>query len=174
MIPIIKKPQPSELPEYYIPYIEKLVAEDLMTALEESRIMTLELFDAIPPELELHRYAANKWTIRQVMSHIIDAERIFAYRALRFSRRDRIPCAGFDEEAYAQLDGTDKKSCQALRHEYNCIREATLSLFQYMPLEALDMTGTANNVEVTPCGIGWFIAAHNVHHCLVVKERYLQ
>lgn len=170
---MIRKPQPSELPGYYVYYIDLIPENNLQDALTKSHERTLELFSSVPVEKESYAYAPEKWTIKQLLNHIIDSERIFAYRALRFSRYDTTELPGYDEDLYAQHSNTGNLMLERLIEEYSCVRKSTLSLFETMSEQMLDFRGKANRMEVSTRGLGFMIAGHNLHHCKILKERYL-
>jgi DinB superfamily len=121
----------------------------------------------------MYRYAADKWSLKEVIQHMIDCERIFAYRALRFARRDTTPLPGFEENDYAPVSGADARSLQDLMAEHDLVRTSSITLFRSFPPEALALTGTANGRQITVRAIGWVIAGHADHHRNVIEERYL-
>ena len=170
---MIHKPDYKSSPEYCLYYFNLVKEDDLTEALEKSRDMTLELISAVPEEKENYCYAEGKWTLKQVMSHIADCERIYAYRALRFSRKDNTQLAGFEEDEYAVNSNTAQRSLKDIIEEYRTIREANIILFGYMTDEMLDFKGLANDMLYTPRSLGWMAAGHNIHHCNIIKERYL-
>ncbi len=170
---IISKPPIQELPEYCIPYISKVTEDSLITALEHSMSSTIALMDSIPEEKSDYAYAAGKWTIREVIRHIIDCERIFSYRALRFSRLDPTPLPGFEEDDYIENTKAQHQSMKELREEYVHVRVSTIMLYKPMTEKMLDFKGSANNKSFSARIIGFMTAGHNQHHCNVLRERYL-
>lgn len=170
---LITKPALNSVPPYYVHYINLIPETDLITAFNNSTANTLALINSIHSTKENFAYAPNKWTVKQVFNHIIDTERILAYRAFRFSHKDASPLASFNENEYATNDNTHTKTLANLVAEYTAIRAATLSLYSHISTDMLSFEGTANNVAVTAQSIGWFIIGHNTHHCNILQERYL-
>lgn len=169
----ILRPPDAEIPSAYLEYTKLAEGNNLAEALSVSKNMTIDLFDSIPPEKENFCYAEGKWSLKTVLSHIIDSERVFAYRALRFSRFDSTELPGFDENEYAVNCNADARKLWDIRDEYLSVREATVLLFKGMTAGMLSFKGTANELVLTPAALGWIIAGHNVHHCHVIKRRYL-
>jgi uncharacterized damage-inducible protein DinB len=170
---LIPKPALHNVPPYYVYYINLIPETDLITAFNNSTTNTLALINSINSTKENYAYAPNKWTVKQVFNHIIDTERILAYRAFRFSRKDTTALAPFNENDYATNDNTHTKTLSNLVAEYTAVRASTLSLYSHISADMLSFEGTANNVAVTAQSIGWFIIGHNTHHCNVLLERYL-
>jgi hypothetical protein len=170
---MIQKPEYKDIPEYCRYYIDLIKEIDLIEALNKSRDYTLKLMSSVPVEKENFSYGEGKWTLKQVMSHIADCERIYAYRALRFSRKDNTTLAGFEENEYAVNSNTSARSLKEITEEYNTIRSSTIILFEYMTPDMLDFKGIANELVYTPRSLGWMGAGHNIHHCNIIKERYL-
>ncbi|MEQ1734440.1 MAG: DinB family protein [Bacteroidia bacterium] len=170
---LIPKPLLHSVPPYYVHYINLIPETDLITAFNNSTANTLTLINSINSTKENFAYAPNKWTVKQVFNHIIDTERILAYRAFRFSRKDATALAPFNENEYATNDNTNTKTLANLVAEYTAIRVATLSLYSHISAGMLSFEGSANNITVTTQSIGWFIIGHNAHHCNVLQERYL-
>ncbi|TND02583.1 MAG: hypothetical protein FD123_4045 [Bacteroidetes bacterium] len=169
----IEKPKPGEYAPYYQPYIDKVQDPDPLH-LMKSQIMDLQaLLSEIPAEKEEFAYAKNKWTIKQLIGHIIDAERIFTYRALRIARGDQTPLHGFEENDYAASGRFNERSLPDLGHEYAVVRESTVALFKSFDAETLLRTGMANNNTVSVRAILYIIAGHQLHHEQVLRERYL-
>ena len=161
------------IPPFYKNYVKQLEQSDLPTALRTSGYRTLELVHAIPEIKSDYRYAEGKWSIREVICHMQDAERIFAYRALRFARNDKTPLAGFEEEDYAGQANASGRSLKKLADELQHLRSATVDLFESFTEEMLARKGTANNNEMSVMALGFIIAGHETHHRNILKERYL-
>lgn len=170
---MIERPTHLNKDFYFVPYIEKAEGTDLIKSLREIGNKTLRLIDELSEEQGKYAYAKNKWTIKQVIRHITDAERVFAYRALRFSRKDSTPLPGFDEDAYAKNDFCSGLSLKQIKDEFVQVRKATISLFATMDADVLDFEGVASKLPMTPRIVGWTIAGHNAHHLSVIRERYL-
>jgi uncharacterized damage-inducible protein DinB len=167
------RPAPADFPSFYHRYVEQADGGDMLDAMRIAQRTMHEVLARVPIQLEAHSYAPGKWSIKEVVQHVIDAERIFAYRALRFSRGDRTELPGFEENDYAPASQADRRSLKDLLEEYDAIRQASLLLFQSLPSEALDRSGIANGRSITVRAIGWVIAGHSNHHATVLAERYL-
>jgi uncharacterized damage-inducible protein DinB len=170
---MIPRPAADEFLPYYGKYIDAVPDGDLLQMLQTQLDETLTLVRGLPEEQGGHRYAPGKWSIRQVLSHVIDAERIFAYRALRIARGDRTPLASFDENAYADASGADARTLADLADELEHVRLATIALLRGLYDEALARRGTASDAEVSVRALAWIIAGHELHHRKLLRERYL-
>ncbi|MER3428460.1 MAG: hypothetical protein C4334_10225 [Pyrinomonas sp.] len=171
---LITRPNPDEYASRFAVYIAQVAAEDALQALAEQRRETLQLFDSLSDERALFRYAPDKWSLKEVLGHVIDTERIFAYRALRFARGDRTPLPGFDQDDYVRAARFDARPLEDLRDEYDSVRCATLTLFRGLDEEELARCGTANQAEATVRALAYVIAGHERHHLRVIRERYLK
>jgi uncharacterized damage-inducible protein DinB len=161
------------IPPFYKNYVKQIEETDLLQALRISGHRALELLHSIPEEKADYRYAEGKWSIRELLCHMIDAERIFTYRALRFARNDKTPLAGFEEKEYAPEANASGRSLQKIAAEMAHLRSATIDLFEGFTPEMLIRKGTANKNELSVVALGFIIAGHETHHCNVLKERYL-
>ena len=169
---IIEKPNPVAYPAYYHNYIKAVPEDDLVLALQNNK----KVLDPLILELITkgnYRYADGKWTVKEVLMHIIDAERIFAYRALSFARADKTALPGFDEDAYVPYYNAEKRPLQHIYGEFKAVRESSIFLFQSFNEEALQRSGVANGNTVSVVSLGFIIAGHAQHHFNVLKERYL-
>ena len=154
-------------------YIESLDDITLLDELEISLHDFIKFVQNIPMDKFDYRYAENKWTIKDIIQHIIDAERIFAYRALRISRNDKTPLPGFEENEYAQNTNAINRSIQELLTELSAVRHSNLLLFKSLSDEQLTKLGTASNHTISVRAIGFLIIGHQKHHQKVFQERYL-
>ncbi len=161
------------VPPFYKNYVKQIEETDLLQALRISGHRCLELIHSIPEEKADYRYADGKWTIRELLCHIIDAERIFTYRALRFARNDKTPLSGFEENDYASEANASGRSLQKIASEMAHLRSATIDLSEGFTPERLSRKGTANKNELSVIVLGFIIAGHETHHCNILKERYL-
>ena len=170
----IQKPMEGEFNPYAIMYI-KLLPDDglVLKHLKENFKMVKEFVLSLPHDKLNYRYAQNKWTIKEILVHIMDDERIYAYRALRIARNDKTPLPGFEQEDYIPFSKANKRSLNNIFQEYKTIRNATLSLFASLNKEDLMRIGTANNHPVSVRALAYHIAGHELHHVNVIKERYL-
>ena len=170
---MIPRPDESEYLPYYGKYIGLVPDGDLLQTLRSQLDETLALVRSLPPEMGGHRYAPGKWTIREVLGHIIDTERIFAYRAMRIARGDQTPIEGFDENAYAAASDADARTLADLADELEHLRLGNLHFFRALTDEALARRGTANGAEVSARALAWILAGHELHHRGLLRERYL-
>jgi len=171
---IILKPQAGEFPAYASMYID-LIPNDgrLLQHLEDNYTGSRKLIQSIPEEKLHYRYADGKWTIKEILVHIIDDERIYAYRALRFARKDSTELPGFDQEIYAASSGANERSIESILHEFETVRKATISLFENFTDEVFTRSGIANGNNVSVRALGYHIAGHEIHHINIIKKRYL-
>lgn len=163
----------SEYLPFYKTYIEKAGSKNLIDGLEENMVNVVSFFESIPENRMDYRYAENKWTIKEIMQHLIDAERIFCYRALCFARKDGTALSGYDENNFAETSLANNRSKVSLIKEYKIVSEATLLMFKSFDSEMLKSIGIANNGTMSVRAIGFIITGHEKHHCEVIKERYL-
>lgn len=167
------KPELTSIPAFYRKYVESVEGEDLIPVLINSGNVTIDLIKSISEASGDYRYADGKWSIKQVLTHMIDAERIFAYRALRFARNDKTELAGFEENDYAMESNADARKLYKILEEYNNVRASTIDLFSSFTEEMLQRTGIANGNEMSVNSIGFVIAGHETHHRRILNERYL-
>lgn len=167
------RPATGEFLPYYGTYIDKVPQGDIVETLTKQLPETLALIKSIPEETGDKRYAPEKWSIREVIGHVIDGERIFVYRALRFSRSDLTPVPGFDENTYAANGPYSKVSLADLADEFDHVRRATIHLFANLDDEALSRRGSANGAEISVRALAFIIAGHETHHMGVLRDRYL-
>lgn len=163
----------SEYNSYYQGYIELVNDAPLAQTLEMGLQKTNTFFKDIP-QLKLHyRYAENKWTPKDILQHIIDTERVFAYRALYFSRTENANLKGFDENVFAQNANANSKNIDELLQEYKAGRNASICLFKSFDNLQLKSRGSANNNIMSVAAAGFIICGHEIHHCNIINERYL-
>jgi hypothetical protein len=170
---VVTRPGPDEYGAFYAGYIARVPADaDIVALLARQQSETLGRLRAVPESRGSYRYAADKWSVKQVVLHLADTERIMAYRALRIARGDATPLPGFDEKTYAPASGADARTLADLAQELNDVRQASLALFRHLPPEAWQRRGTASGAGVTVRGLAWIIAGHERHHLAVLAERY--
>lgn len=168
------RPSPGEYPPYYQTYLDLVPQGDVLRVLEEQLASALALLRGIGEGQAGDRYAPGKWSIKEVVGHLIDSERVFAYRALRFGRNDPTPLPGFEGDDYVREGGFDGRSLADLAAELSAVREASLALFRGLPEQALLRRGTASGRELAVRCFPWIIAGHERHHLEVIRERYLK
>ncbi len=165
--------QLPNLPEFYVRYIKKSQGKPLADALKDAAKETLNIFENISESRYEHAYAEEKWTIRQMLQHMIDAERILSYRALTFAREPGIEIRGFDEDAYAQIAAVSHRSKTELLEELKTLGDTTRAMFNSFNQSMLTTKGYGNQVEFTVEALGYIIAGHQYHHVSILNERYL-
>ncbi|PWI29232.1 damage-inducible protein DinB [Flavobacteriaceae bacterium LYZ1037] len=163
----------TEYAPFYANYINKSGSEGLISGLESSLKEVLAFFNSIPENKLEFSYDVGKWTIKDIMQHLIDSERVFAYRALRFARQDKTPLPGFEENAYAQTAQANSKSREDLLNEYQLVRGSSIMLFKSFNNDILKLIGSASNSDMSVRAIGFVIVGHEKHHIDIIKSRYL-
>jgi uncharacterized damage-inducible protein DinB len=163
----------NEYADFYKSYIEALEDVELIEELEICLHEFIKFAQNIPMDKFDFQYEEGKWTIKEIIQHLIDSERVFSYRALRISRNDKTPLPGFDENDYVQNSNGKERSLQSLLTEMAVVRQATLSLFNSFSQEQLTKIGFASNREVSVRAIGFIIIGHQKHHQKIFLERYL-
>ena len=168
---MIQRPSPSEHAPYYGNYIALVTEDDILKVLRAQCDETVNFLRAIPESESTILHPPYTWTIKQVIGHITDGERIFAYRALRIARGDATPLPGFDENIYAQSPEFSRLRLRALIDEFESVRRATISLFENFSPESWPRLGQANNNPVSVRAIAYIIVGHTIHHMNIVKKR---
>ena len=163
----------NEYSEFVATYIKALDDVNLFEELEISLHDFIKFVQNIPMDKFDYKYAEGKWTIKDIIQHIIDSERIFGYRALRISRNDKTPLPGFDENDYVENTNANRRSVQELLTEFSAVRHSNLLLFKSFSDEQLTRIGIASNHTISVRAIGFLIIGHMKHHQRVFKERYL-
>lgn len=163
----------NEYAEYYSNYIKQVGSSSLIDTLGESAKALNDLFKTISDDEMNFKYADDKWTIKEILLHIIDAERVFAYRALRFAREDKTSLPGFEHNDYVVVSNANKRSKASLLSEYNAQRASTIQLFSNFTDEMLLNIGIASGNPMSVRALGFVIAGHEKHHSNIIKERYL-
>ncbi len=176
----IQKPSPREYPEYSKIYMDLLQDDGKVLEHLWNNFLTIKAFvHALPEKTLLYRYAPNKWTIKEILVHLIDDERIFAYRALRYARNDNTPLQGFDQDHYARYSDANKRSLDSIFEEYEFVRKSTLHLFNNLPEQSLMRSGCGIDVdgsvinERTVRALAYHIAGHELRHFNIIKECYV-
>jgi uncharacterized damage-inducible protein DinB len=159
--------------EFYQGYVDLVKDNDFREAIRKNTKQFRRLLVSIPRKKIDHAYAEGKWTIRQMLQHIIDAERVFAYRALRLSRKDATPLPGFDEKHWAANDGGAGRKWNDLLEEFKAVRASTEYLFESMSDDQLRFAGTVNDRPLNAFTIAFIIPGHVAHHMRILEERYL-
>jgi hypothetical protein len=167
------RPQPAEVAPYYFLYINQVTGDDPLAAIEHQLADAQGLFSNISEQKSLHRYAPDKWSIRQVLNHVTDTERAFAFRALWFARGFDTPLPSYDQNIAAAGADADLVSWAAHVEEFRAVRLSTISLFRNMPPEAWTRSGIASGNPFTVRAVAYIIPGHVAHHIALLRERYL-
>ncbi len=167
------KPDFNTLPDFHKRYVQHVKDYDVMEAMKISSKETLGLVRSISEEKGEHRYAAGKWSIKELLCHMMDTERILAYRALRFARNDKTNLPGFEENDYAPQANANNRNIKQIADEMERLRQTTIDLFVNFTPEMLERKGLANNLELSVLNLGYIISGHESHHRAILKERYL-
>jgi uncharacterized damage-inducible protein DinB len=168
----IARPEPGEYAPYYEKYIALVAGEDILTILDQQRRQTMLLLSSRDEEDGNFRYAPGKWSAKEVLGHVCDTERIFAYRALRIARGDSTPLPGFEQDDYVRNGPFENRSLSDLVEEFIAVRRATLSLLRDLDEPAWMRRGIASNNEVTVRALAYMIAGHELHHRKILEEKY--
>ena len=164
----------EEFNPYYSQYINKVAPDlDLVTALENSQQATQAFYSALPNDMETYRYEEGKWTPKEVLQHLMDTERVFSYRALRFARNDKTALVGFEQDDFVLHSDANDRTLDSLLTEYNAVREATISFYSGLTDEVLPKVGTASGSNLSVRAAGFITAGHDLHHIQIIQERYL-
>jgi uncharacterized damage-inducible protein DinB len=169
----MRRPDLEKVPDFYKGYVEYVKDMDLLDALRHASKLVQQLVPYIPEEKGTYRYAEGKWTIKEVINHMMDAERVFAYRALRFSRNDQTPLPPFEENDYAPEANAHSRTVQQLAKEMKRLRDTTIDLYSSFTPEMLNREGTASGKRISVLNLGYIIAGHDIHHHKILHERYL-
>lgn len=168
------RPADTEYASFYAGYIARVPEGDIVSLLASQMEATSASLARLGEAQGDHRYASGKWSIKEVIGHLADGERVFAYRALRFARGDETPLASFDENAWVPQSGCDRRTLKDLAEEFRAVRMATLALARSLSPEAAIRTGTASGKTVSVRALIYMIAGHELHHLAILRERYLQ
>jgi hypothetical protein len=167
------RPDFSTIPDFHKRYVEHVKDFDVLEALKISSKRTIDVVRSIPEDQGNYRYAPIKWSIKELLCHMMDTERILAYRALRFGRNDKTSLHGFEENDYAPEANAENRKVKQIVDEMERLRLTTLDLFVNFTPEMLMRKGLANNLELSVINLGYIISGHESHHLQILKERYL-
>ncbi len=172
--PLYRRPGAGEHHEYYGLYVSQVPdGEEVLEALERQIEDTAALLRGVPAARETHRYAAGKWSIREVVGHVLDAERVFGFRALHFARRDPAPLPSMEQDDWARVSNAHDRPLADLVEELRAVRRGHLLMLRGLDAEAVSRRGVASGREFTVRAIPWILAGHERHHVRVLRERYL-
>ncbi len=167
------RPQPSEYDPYYNTYISLVEGDNAVPVLDAQPAELRTLFATVPEEKGTFAYATGKWTIKELLSHLIDGERMFAYRMLRISRGDTTPIEGFEQDGYIENSNANNRCFAELLDEFDLQRRSNMLFINNLSDEAASRVGTANQKQITTRAIAYIMAGHVRHHLGILKERYL-
>jgi hypothetical protein len=165
-------PSAVEYPEYYGRYIAQVPQGNILDTLQQGHDATLALLGGASARADF-RYAPDKWSLKEAVGHVIDAERIFAYRALRFARNDKTPLPGFEQDDYMPYANFAQRELSDLAREFDHVRQATLFLFRNLDTAAWERRGTASGGEFTVRAMAYITAGHEIHHRRIIEAKYL-
>lgn len=168
------RPQATDFPPFYETYISKVDADSLSEALSRYTENIHSFYTHLPEEKADYRYAPGKWTLKELLQHVVDTERILSYRLLRIARKDKTPLPAFDENTYAENSLAANRLFSSIKEEFVALRKSTDLLIQSLTAEQLSEQGIASNKPVTANAVGYIIIGHMLHHKQVVEDRYLQ
>jgi hypothetical protein len=166
------KPEPGEYAPYHERYISLVPGDDATSVLDTQRARTMQLFAGRGERDGNFRYAPDKWTVKEVLGHVNDTERIFTYRALRIARADQTPLAGFEQDDYVKRAGFEGRTLASLVDEFAAVRAASLALFRSFGPDAWLRRGNASKNDITVRALAFITAGHELHHVKILEERY--
>lgn len=167
------RPAETDFPAYFAGYISKVNTETISEAINKYSAALNQFYTSLPEAKADHAYAPGKWTIKEVLQHLIDAERVFSYRLMCIARKEKTSLPSFDENAYAEFSQADKRSLSDLKEEFTAVRKSTDLLLNSLSDEQFDEVGTSNNSKVTAKAIAYVVFGHLLHHKDILEERYL-
>jgi hypothetical protein len=163
----------KEYSPYYQGYIEKVTDQDILKGLGHNLKEVMDFYRYIPRDKHQYTYAKDKWTVKDILLHVFDTERIFAYRALRIARKDSTEITGFDQDDYVLSANALSRTVESLVLEYKAVRQSTITLYESFGSEDLTIIGKASGSSISVRAIGYILAGHENHHNQIIKERYL-
>src|SRR5215207_92809 len=169
----MNRPDPSEYNPYYQRYVSYVENNDIIDTLASQPTKLQDMLSRIPEEKGTHRYAEGKWSIKELLGHLLDGERIFSYRVLRISRADETPIEGFEQDGYIENAHSDDRSFAELLEEFSLLRRANMLLFNNLTDDGWGRLGTASDSPVSVRALAYIMAGHIEHHLGILKDRYL-
>ena len=165
-------PAKGSYPAYYEKYIDQVIQTNVMDAIIAQQSNIENFLGSVSEEKSMYAYAAGKWTLKELLQHVTDTERVFIYRAMCIARGDKQSLPGFDEDQYAANSNANARSWKSLANEFLAVRQSSLFLFESFTEEMLNQTGTANNKPIHVNAIGFILVGHALHHMQIARERY--
>ncbi len=169
----MRRPDATEYDDYYGLYIGQVPDGDLLEILRGGVARTAAALDGLPPERETYRYEPGKWTLREVLGHVVNVERVFSFRALCFARRDPSPLPGMDQDVWAANCNAGDRTVSALLDDLAHARASSVAMLESLPEDAWDRRGIASGFEFTVRACAYILAGHEIHHRRVLEARYL-
>jgi uncharacterized damage-inducible protein DinB len=166
------RPSEKDFAPYYKGYVEQIKGDDILDVLEDQLNVTIKFFNSIPEEKGNYAYAEGKWSVKEVLGHVVDTERVFAYRALCIARGEKQQLPGFEQDDFVREAGFNKRTLKDLSDEFTFLRKSNLVLFKSFSENELNRRGIASKNEVTVRAILFIIAGHGTHHIKVLREKY--
>ena len=166
------RPLPTTFPSYFNTYIKLIPENEVMDALRNHANRAEKFFSLISEEQSMYKYAEGKWTVKEILQHVIDTERIFCYRALAIARKEITPLPSFDERKYAANSFANQRSWKELAEEFKVVRQSSVLLFNSFTNESLEYSGNVSDYQMTVLALGFTIAGHVNHHMNIIRERY--
>lgn len=167
-----QRPRADEYGSFYSTYVDEVPDGDVLETLAAGVSLTRESLSRFLGDREIHRYAPRKWSVREVIGHVIDTERVFAFRALSFARQDPGPLRGMDQEDWARSSNAHERPLAGLAAELETVRATSLALFRSLSTAAWDRRGIASENPFTVRALAWIVAGHEIHHRRILDERY--
>ena len=169
----MSRPKPTDFPEYFARYISRVDTDTLAEAVTKYSADIEKFYTGLPETKAGYAYAPGKWTLKEVLQHIIDTERVMSYRLMRIARNDKTPLPSFDENSFSEFSRANERGFDELKEEFKAVRKASDLLIGSLNEEQLSRTGTASNLPVTANAVGYIVLGHLLHHKAITEERYL-
>jgi uncharacterized damage-inducible protein DinB len=174
LVTSIHRPEPAEYDPYYERYISLVKTDDIVATLQKQAQETRDLLNKVSGDKAEFRYAPGKWSMKEVLGHVNDTERIMCYRVLRIARGDQTPIEGFEQDDYVAGGKFARRTMDDLLQEFMTIRNASIQLVRHLDPETAERRGTANNKQISARAIVYVIAGHELHHRRILEEKYLK
>src|SRR3954465_6534221 len=169
----MQRPNENEYDPYYGRYIGLVGKEDIIEILDKQKAGIADAFGGFGEDKGTYRYAEGKWSVKEMLSHVIDGERMFAYRCFRIARGDKTPIEGFEQDGYIENSHANRRPIAELIEEFTLLRKANVMFFSNLEFDDWTRTGTANNVEISVRSLAWIMVGHVRHHAAILEGRYL-
>lgn len=168
----LARPETHESHDYYKLYINLVPGDDFLKVLKDSLVSTVGFLEKLEDSKWDYRYAEGKWSTKELMIHIMDAEQVFAYRAMRISRNDQTPLSGFEQDDYIPFYDVENRTPQSIINEYTAVRLSTIAMFENFNEAMMERMGSASGFPVSVRALGYMLTGHELHHMRILEERY--